>query len=105
MKQTAINARHGILYLDRPEWEHVSRRAKDFVKQLLQTDPDKRPSSAQCFQSMWIRGQSGPLERIYEENVVREWTKRTEQQDMSNLQQERHMISIPEDGEDEERAD
>lgn len=52
------------LLLERPYWEHISepgRRfsilslvAKDFVRWLLQTDPEKRPSAEECLRHPWI---------------------------------------------------
>lgn len=35
-------------------WEHVSKDAKDFIRMLLITDPNKRPTAKQCQKSPWI---------------------------------------------------
>ncbi|KAK8827566.1 hypothetical protein WA577_007113 [Blastocystis sp. JDR] len=42
------------LLLERPYWEHISEPAKDFVRWLLQTDPEKRPSAEECLRHPWI---------------------------------------------------
>lgn len=38
-----------------PEWDHISREARDFVKRLLAMDPQQRPSAAEALTHAWIR--------------------------------------------------
>lgn len=42
------------LLLEDPYWSNISNAAKDFVRRLLQTDPDLRPSADECLQHSWI---------------------------------------------------
>ena len=52
------------LVLEDPYWTHISEAgkhaeldsplAKDFVRRLLQTDPEKRPSAEECLRHPWI---------------------------------------------------
>ena len=35
-------------------WEHVSQEAKDFIRMLLVTDPNMRPTAKQCQKSPWL---------------------------------------------------
>jgi serine/threonine protein kinase len=37
-----------------PYWDTIREETKDFIKLLLQTDPDKRPSAAECLQHSWL---------------------------------------------------
>ena len=37
-------------------WAGVSDEAKDFVKQLLQRDPEQRPTAKQALQHPWLKG-------------------------------------------------
>lgn len=36
-------------------WQHVSQDAKDFILELLVTDPNNRPTAKQCQKSLWLR--------------------------------------------------
>jgi serine/threonine protein kinase len=36
-------------------WSGVSKEAKDFVKSLLQMDPNKRPSASEAMEHLWIK--------------------------------------------------
>ena len=38
-----------------PEWQTVSRDAKDLIKKMLETDPKKRLSIEQILQSKWVK--------------------------------------------------
>lgn len=38
-----------------PEWDEVSKEAKDFVSSLLQRDPSRRPSATQALQDKWFQ--------------------------------------------------
>ncbi|KAK8801392.1 hypothetical protein WA171_004536 [Blastocystis sp. BT1] len=42
------------LVLEDPYWTNISNAAKDFVKGVLQADPEKRPSAVECLQHPWI---------------------------------------------------
>lgn len=58
--------------LEKPYWEHISESgsslllfftlAKDFVRQLLQADPEKRPSAEECLFHPWITVMCGERE-------------------------------------------
>ena len=39
---------------DDPVWESISVDAKDFISQLLQLDPNKRPTVAQTMKHRWL---------------------------------------------------
>ena len=39
-------------------WDHVSNEAKDFVKSLLQLDPQRRPSALEALDSPWMQTQN-----------------------------------------------
>jgi len=36
-------------------WQHVSQDAKDFILELLVTDPNNRPTAKHCQKSQWLR--------------------------------------------------
>jgi len=38
-----------------PEWDEVSKEAKDFVTALLQRDPSKRPSASEALSNKWFQ--------------------------------------------------
>jgi calcium-dependent protein kinase len=37
-----------------PEWDSISAGAKDFVRSLLQRNPDERPTAAEAMKHLWI---------------------------------------------------
>jgi len=38
-----------------PEWDEISDKTKNFVKRLLEKDPEKRPSAEQAIKDAWIK--------------------------------------------------
>ncbi|CAH8594792.1 unnamed protein product [Schistosoma turkestanicum] len=44
-----------IIPFDVPELENISDEGKDFISQLLQADPTKRPSAKECLSHPWIQ--------------------------------------------------
>uniref|UniRef100_A0A095C6Z9 Calcium/calmodulin-dependent protein kinase type 1G n=1 Tax=Schistosoma haematobium TaxID=6185 RepID=A0A095C6Z9_SCHHA len=44
-----------IIPFDVPEMENISNEGKDFISQLLQADPTKRPSAKECLSHPWIQ--------------------------------------------------
>uniref|UniRef100_A0A3Q0KQ72 Serine/threonine kinase n=1 Tax=Schistosoma mansoni TaxID=6183 RepID=A0A3Q0KQ72_SCHMA len=44
-----------IIPFDVPELENISDEGKDFISQLLQADPRKRPSAKECLSHPWIQ--------------------------------------------------
>jgi len=44
------------------DWGKVSEEAKDLVRQMLQSDPDKRIDARQALQHPWIAGHFEPEE-------------------------------------------
>lgn len=45
------------LRFDGPEWAHISEQARDFLMQLLERDPAKRPTAEQALQHPWLSQQ------------------------------------------------
>ena len=45
----------GQYAMDAPVWDNVSDQAKDLIKALLQTNPEKRLSASQALESNWIK--------------------------------------------------
>jgi calcium-dependent protein kinase len=44
----------GDLEFPSPEWDDISDEAKDFIRKLLDRDPDRRPTAAQALHHPWI---------------------------------------------------
>jgi len=44
----------GKVIFPSPSWDHISEGAIDFIKRLLQLDPDKRPSASEALQDPWL---------------------------------------------------
>ncbi|KAJ9523991.1 hypothetical protein QJQ45_022363 [Haematococcus lacustris] len=44
------------LAFDKPWWADISEDAKDFVRQLCDRDPSKRPTAKEALQHPWLRG-------------------------------------------------
>jgi len=45
---------HGALVFTAPEWKTVSTEARDFVSQLLEKDPELRPSTSRAMMHPWF---------------------------------------------------
>ncbi|CAD8138169.1 unnamed protein product [Paramecium octaurelia] len=45
----------GVYSFDEPEWKEISEDAKDLIKKMLVTDPDKRISAQDALQHEWIK--------------------------------------------------
>ncbi|GKY99080.1 hypothetical protein MPSEU_000863700 [Mayamaea pseudoterrestris] len=45
-----------------PEWDEISESAKAFVVEMLQKDPNKRPTAAEALQHQWLMEQLGASE-------------------------------------------
>lgn len=45
----------GKFNLSGPDWDGVSKEAKDLVKRMLTVDPMKRPSAFECFNANWTQ--------------------------------------------------
>ena len=52
VRENIINGRYAF----EPEdvWEHVSSEARDFIKKLLVTDPNRRPTAREVQRSTWL---------------------------------------------------
>ncbi|XP_071961546.1 calcium/calmodulin-dependent protein kinase type 1D-like [Antedon mediterranea] len=46
----------GEYEFDSPYWDDISESAKDFIRNLMQVDPDKRYTCDQCINHPWISG-------------------------------------------------
>lgn len=44
----------GTFTFNLPEWEHVSEEGKDLIQQMLQFNPDLRPSAEQVLKHIWF---------------------------------------------------
>lgn len=53
----------GTFVFDSENWDSVSEDAKDLIRKLLTTDPDKRFSATDCLNHAWIRADSRMLRR------------------------------------------
>jgi len=49
-----------------PDWDQISKEAKDFIKQILIHDPTKRPNATEALETDWIKNKapSKPLARL-----------------------------------------
>lgn len=45
--------------LKKAYWEGISQQGKQFVAQLLEKDPAKRPTAKEALKSPWLQGHSG----------------------------------------------
>jgi serine/threonine protein kinase len=45
---------HGEFEMTDDSWTNVSRSAKDLVKKLLRTDPEKRLSAGEALHHLWF---------------------------------------------------
>ncbi|CAK84907.1 unnamed protein product (macronuclear) [Paramecium tetraurelia] len=45
----------GVYSFDEPEWKEISGEAKDLIKKMLVTDPEKRISAQDALQHEWIK--------------------------------------------------
>jgi calcium/calmodulin-dependent protein kinase I len=52
-------------------WKDVSRDAKDFILQLLQVDPAKRPTSSEALEHVWLTGQGASDHNLLPE--IKSW--------------------------------
>ncbi len=49
-----------------PAWDKISPGAIDFIKRLLDKDPERRPSAAEALEDPWITHESvNPFKRIW----------------------------------------
>ncbi|OQR87075.1 calcium/calmodulin-dependent protein kinase [Achlya hypogyna] len=48
--------KEGAFHFHEPYWDDISETAKDLIRQMLTTDPKRRPSTAQLLQHPWITG-------------------------------------------------
>ena len=53
--------KQGDWKFDDKDWAHVSQDAKDLIKSLLETNPDKRATATQALNSKWIKADSSSL--------------------------------------------
>ena len=53
-----------------PEFNYISREAKDFIQQLLQTQQTHRMSVNQCLKHDWLEGESIPGETMHTLEVI-----------------------------------
>ncbi|OXA41744.1 calcium/calmodulin-dependent protein kinase type IV [Folsomia candida] len=75
---------YGDYEFESPYWDEISLPAKEFVKQLMTVDPDKRPTAKEALLNPWVQGNMAsdvPLtatqERIREFNAKRKFKAAT----------------------------
>lgn len=56
MSDLIVECSSGKIIFHERYWKVVSHDAREFIRQLLQTDPSKRPSSKQALQHRWLTG-------------------------------------------------
>lgn len=56
------SVRTGRFDFPSPEWDTISDTAKQFVRFMLQKDPESRPTAAQAMEHKWITMHSDPIE-------------------------------------------
>lgn len=54
-KETIKKVRKAEYNFDAPAWKYVSKEAKDFVKHLLEVDPNKRWNAQKALNSAWLK--------------------------------------------------
>jgi len=59
--------RHGRIVFHERYWKDVSKEGKDFIMHLLQPDPNKRASSEEALQDIWIVGDTATDHNILPE--------------------------------------
>jgi len=52
--------RMGCFAFPRPEWDHVTREAKEVVVQMLKLQPARRPSAAKLLAKPWLQASGSP---------------------------------------------
>mmetsp|Transcript_11153 Transcript_11153/g.17916 ORF Transcript_11153/g.17916 Transcript_11153/m.17916 type:complete len:515 (-) Transcript_11153:107-1651(-) len=62
--------KQGEYSIDGPEWEGISKEAKEFVRQLLEYDQEKRISAEEALQSPWIQAYARSEEDKVDEEVM-----------------------------------
>lgn len=50
--------KHGRVIFHERYWKDVSKEAKEFITQLLQPDPNKRPTSENALEHIWLSGKT-----------------------------------------------
>ncbi|XP_058246255.1 obscurin [Hemibagrus wyckioides] len=55
-RATLLKVAEGLLYWNLPEITSLSEQAKDFLRGVLQPDPEMRPSALECLNGEWFQG-------------------------------------------------
>lgn len=59
--------KEGIVRFPSPAWDKISKPATDFVKLLLDRDPNQRPSASQALEDPWIKHEKvNPFRRLWQ---------------------------------------
>nr|XP_020671401.1 obscurin-like [Pogona vitticeps] len=53
-RATLLNIQNGRISWDIPDFVHLSKEAKDFIRKLLQPSPQARPSAMECLSHTWF---------------------------------------------------
>lgn len=62
----------GKLDLQRRQWQGVSLDAKNFVRKLIQIDPNSRFNTQDCLKHEWILKRKCQLEHIYKKKILQQ---------------------------------
>uniref|UniRef100_A0A914WDR8 Muscle M-line assembly protein unc-89 n=1 Tax=Plectus sambesii TaxID=2011161 RepID=A0A914WDR8_9BILA len=100
---TLDNVRRGAYSLSPSQFDTISDNAKDFITQLLNVDPSKRPTVAEALQHPWMLGADSKREQgqMLSTDCLREfkyrhkWVERRVFVQQSATDEETHRLTLP----------
>jgi calcium/calmodulin-dependent protein kinase I len=75
------NLKYFMLIVPSPDWDTISDSAKDFIRNLIQVDPDERMTANEALNHSWITGeepkQKGPnISHRVSKNLIKHFNAR-----------------------------